>query len=131
MLQHICSVAQVKECRNKRCCCIKQKMENTPAPACEWKHFRDWALVVISCQLNASEQGLKIETEGWALIILHLSMKVYKISGHEKPKASVNLFDLCELINWLNTINSFVVSDFEDKQPLRTHISRQEIIKAT
>ena len=104
-------------------------MEDTPAPACEWKHFRDWALVVISCQLNASEQGLKVETWNWALIIHSLSMEAH-FPGHEKPKASVNLFDVCELINWLNTINSFVLPSFKNEQPLRTHISKQEIVEA-
>ncbi len=129
MLQLICSVAQVKECENGECHAIKQEMEDA-APACEWKNFRDWALVVVSCQLNAKKQGLEEETWNWALTVHNLSVEAH-FPGDEKPMASTILFDVCELINWLDTINSFIYPSFKDRQPLRTHIFKEEIVEAT
>ena len=134
MLQHICSVVQAKECGNEECDAIKQKLEDT-APACEWKRFRDWALVVISCQLNASKQGLEEEVWSWGWILYHLTCEAH-FSGHGNPgnqrlTPSVNLFDVCELINWLDTINSFIQPSFTYREPLRTHISKETIVQAT
>ena len=134
MLQHICSLAQVKECENGECDAIKQKLEDN-APACEWKHFRDWALVVVSCLLNASKQRLEEEVWSWAWISHNLSSEAH-FRGHGNPgnerlDAFVNLFDVCELINWLDTINSFIQPSFTHGQSLRTHISKEAIIQAT
>lgn len=100
------------------------------APACEWEHFRDWALVMISCQMNASNQGLNHESQKWGRIVFNLSM-VAKYIRRKKMLASVDLFEVCELINWMSTINSYIHPCYDSKTPIRTHISKQKISEAT
>ena len=52
-------------------------------------------------------------------------------SQNVKKTADVDLFDICELINWLETINSFGRTEVGSKTPLRTHMSKQQIVEAT
>ncbi len=105
-------------------------MECAPSPACEWKAFRDCALVMISCQQNANEQGLSEESRKWGRIVENLSSVAQRTSP-EKMSKSVDLFGVCELINWLSTINSYLHSGHTFQKPLRAHISQQKIFEAT
>ena len=104
-------------------------MKDAPAPACEWTSFWECALVIVSCQLNVSEQGLKDECQKWAHIVWNLAI-VVQFTKHEKMRATIDLFEVCELINWLSAINSFDQPNFVSKDPLRAHISRQEMDEA-
>lgn len=104
-------------------------MKDAPAPACDWTSFRECALVVISCQMNASEQGLEDETQKWAWLVYNLAC-VARCTIPEKMRAIVDLFEVCELINWLSAVNSFDKPYFELKEPLRAHISRQKMDEA-
>ena len=105
-------------------------MEDAPAPACEWKAFRDCALVMISCQQNANEQGLSEESRKWGRIVENLSSVAQRTSP-EKMSKSVDLFGVCELINWLSTINSYLHPSHTFQKPLRAHISQRTIFEAT
>ena len=98
------------------------------APGCDWKPFRDWVLIMISCQLNANEQGQNGETWKWARIGTNLS-NVASSTSHERTE-DFALFDVCELINWVSTINSHIHSSVRSQKPLRTHMSKQVISEA-
>ena len=123
-------------------------MEN--APRCEWKHFRDWVLQLIACLMNASDQNyerdnvsdpvlkkgkasnqtLKEELWNWGRVIYEFS-SVAKYTDRGKITASIDLFEIYELINWMLSINSFLISAYDSHSPLRTHISRHDIVEAT
>ena len=100
------------------------------APACEWRHFRDWALVVISCLLNAGNQGLIEESHGWGSLVFGLSMLADTIP-REKLPADVDLFEVFELINWMSTIDSYVHPLVDRQVSVRTHLSKRKIFEAT
>lgn len=101
------------------------------APACEWKCFRDWALVTMSCQMNSKTQGLDLESWKWAEIAHNLSIVATFTRRDKMLAANVDLFQVHELINWMVTINSHLHPSFEPHSPLRTHITKQKIVEAT
>ena len=127
MIQQVCKLADVKECQNSSCCSVRYKVEAF-APGCSWKLFRDWALAMISCQLNAHEQGQKDRTWKWARIGTN-SSNVASSTSHERMEGSA-LFDVCELINWVSTINSHIHPSLTSRKLLRTYVSKQEISEA-
>jgi hypothetical protein len=45
----LCLGAEIRECRNQAGLGNKQLIQDV-APACEWKGFRDWVTVAMSCQ---------------------------------------------------------------------------------
>ena len=130
IVQHLCKRANVKHCQNEPCFSTNQKL-NKVAPPCEWTSFRDFALVFISCQLNSNMEGSERGHMDWSWRVENLT-QIAQCIEHEKMKPSVNLFDVCELINWLSAINSFIQPPFKYQlQPLRAHISKQVLSEAT
>ena len=85
---------------------------------------------MISCQLNAGNLGLDRESQNWGKISHNLSI-VASYTRREKMFASVDLFKVCELINWISTVNSYIHPHYNSKTPMRTHISKQKIFEAT
>ncbi|MCJ1374270.1 hypothetical protein MMC20_005502 [Loxospora ochrophaea] len=127
LVQRICIITEVKECLNERRQIIRRKMTN--APHSEWKRFREWALVLMSCQISAKEQGLE---DGWKWgNVVHDLSTVAQFTRRDKMMASVDLFEICELINWMSTVNSHLYPFLRSQLPLRTHISKQKIVDAT
>ena len=106
----------------------REKMRS--APITEWKHFRDWVLTMMSCQLYASEQGLKKESDGYSLTVYTL-WTIAKSTHYEKMRADIDLFEIYELINWMSTIVGNLHPHFKIGSPLRTHITKQKISEAT
>ena len=100
------------------------------APIAQWKHFRDWALTMMSCQLYASDQGLKKESESYSKTV-HCLWMVAKYTRREKMRADIDLFGIFELINWMFAIVCSLHPHFRTQSPLRTHITRKKISEAT
>jgi hypothetical protein len=57
---------------------------------------------------------------------------VATFTHHDKMLAAgVDLFEVCELVNWMSTINCHIEPSFTSRSPLRTHTSKQKIVEAT
>ena len=130
LIQKVCKVTKIKECMNEECLRRKRKMRS--APSTEWNHFRDWALTMISCQFYASDQGLKDESRGYGNIV-HTLWMVARYTRHEKMRPDIDLFQVCELINWMFTVAYYLHPRFKKTaySPLRTHITEREVAEAT
>ena len=127
MVHRVCSLVKVKHCANTGCCFMKSLMQD--APKCEWKRFRDWALVIISCQMNAQDQGLYDESHSWGNIVEYVYLGALNTSP-EKMLADLNSFDICELINWILTASSDRLYSYR-WEPLQAHVSKKLTYKAT
>jgi hypothetical protein len=119
--------ANVKQCLNEKCQIVMQKLTN--APACEWKHFRDWALMLMSCQMNSKNQGSDAESWKWGRVVWNFYI-VAQSTRSDKMIASVDLFETCELINWMLAVNAYIHPSYKPQSPVRTHISEQKLTEA-
>jgi hypothetical protein len=99
------------------------------APSCEWKHFQDWAVMIMSCHINSKFQGLEKESLKWGHVIYSFFM-VAMYMQRDKMHALVDLFEVGELINWMLTINCHLNSCFKSRNPLRAHITKQIYLEA-
>jgi hypothetical protein len=54
-LGQLCLGAEIRECRNQACLGSKQLIQDV-ASTCEWRGFRDWAIVAMSCQASFTDK---------------------------------------------------------------------------
>ena len=99
------------------------------APIAEWKHFREWALTMASCQLHASDRALKNETRHFARVV-HTLWILARYIRHDKVLPEAELFGVYELINWMRSIAGYLHPEFRTDSPLRTAITTKEVFKA-
>ena len=100
------------------------------APVTEWQHFQDWVLMMMSCQLYASDQGLKRESNSYGHIV-HTLWMVAQYTRHDKMRADVDLVEICELIDWALSIVCDLHPHFKTQSPLQTHLTKRKISEAT
>ena len=85
--------------------------------------------MIMSCLLSSKAQELKEERFKWGKVVNNFSI-VAEFTHRDKMLPSVDLFEVCELINWMTTINGHSKTSFKSHTPLRTHITKQKFFEA-
>ena len=101
------------------------------APRCTWNRFRDWALVLMSCELDAKTQGLL--GQGYNLgQIVYLLFSIVRSTSRDKmiSEHEVDLLEVCELISWMTEIHFHLYPLYQPYLPLRTHLHREKVAEA-
>jgi tetratricopeptide (TPR) repeat protein len=116
-LAQLCIEAKIRDCRNTVCTEKRKTMEKA-APPCNWKAFRDWALVAMSCQeaFSHKQQLSKAHTHLVNAVfgcfeILHncITGVETRTSPHifhrfldgQKRATPIDLVGVCEIIFWM------------------------------
>jgi len=116
-LAHLCSQAKIRDCKNEACGSRRKDIENA-VPQCEWNPFREWAVVVISCQAAFTPQ--KRATRPFfhlsaAANICHWLLMEYKLEakpltrellGSGDRRAKIDLLDVIEVIYWMLVVQA-------------------------
>jgi hypothetical protein len=114
-LAHFCLQAQIRHCRNGECLENREFMDKI-VPRCEWSRFREWALMLISCQVSCTpEQKLRrphfhlsAAANACHLLLLGYRSERKKMSGvllgKDGEEITVDPFGVCEVISWMLTV---------------------------
>lgn len=105
--------SEISECANTRCTKYRDDMEKK-APHCNWKPFRQWALVAMSCQhafrgedrVSVAGAHVAHAVQGCIRIIREArhSPELFHEYLDHFPGQSVNLFEVFEVLHWMATI---------------------------
>lgn len=117
---YIALQAQLNTCRNTACVKMREKMEEV-APGCNWRPFRDWALVAMSCQA-AMDDTYKVShahthlARAVALFCMALKKCLRKkhrdtlflpfLDGDRESSHKIDLANVSNLIYWMARIQS-------------------------
>ena len=117
---YIALQAQLNTCRNPDCVKMKEKIKQV-APACDWRPFRDWALVAMSCQA-AMDDAYKVSyahthlARAVALFCMALKKCLRKkhrdelflpfLDGDGDPLHKIDRANVSNLIYWMARIQS-------------------------
>ncbi|KAI0002611.1 hypothetical protein F4779DRAFT_129392 [Xylariaceae sp. FL0662B] len=109
---YLCMKARIRYCRNEECKRNRENMDKL-MPQCEWPRFREWALLLVSCQASFSPEGKLSRAHthlAAAANIFHWLLIEYKhrgneltetLDGKDDQKSTVDLFGICEVIYWM------------------------------
>lgn len=101
------------------------------APPCAWIQFREWSLVLMSCELNAKNQELLAQGYHLGAIVRELYTLVGFASGAEfVSNSKVDSFEIYELINWMQEIHYHLYPLYKPHLPMRTHLHGKKVIEA-
>jgi hypothetical protein len=112
LLGTICLESGLSDCKNQGCTTTRNNM-SLIAPACEWKEFRDWALVAMSCQHNFSNH-VKLSLAnahvanavfGCVRILDDFRFRPQRFRpDFDGPRRVSDVVGVCNIIHWLATI---------------------------
>jgi hypothetical protein len=113
----LCAEAKVQNCENERCCDRKRVMDKA-APACDWKAFRDWALVAMSCQEAFSHEQKLSKAHSHLVTAVHSCVhllescksdpKIFHVFLDECSRVPVDLLGVCNIIHWMAAIQDWI-----------------------
>jgi len=113
-LGHFCLQAQIRYCRREKCRKTREIMDRV-VPRCEWARFREWALILTSCQASCTPEQRLLRPHfhlSAAAKICHWLLYQYKDERKKMTKVLldkdgeeliVDLFGVCEIIYWMQT----------------------------
>ena len=116
-LAYVCIEAGIRHCRNEECE-RNRKYFDKLMPQCEWPRFREWALLLISCQASFGPEGKLSRAHthlAAAANILHWLLIHYKhkakelrgtLDGKDDQRSIVDPFGICEVIYWMIIIQA-------------------------
>jgi hypothetical protein len=116
-LAHLCVQANIRDCRNAECLKRRQEVEDA-VPQCDWAPFREWTMVLISCQAaippeqRATRPFFHLSA---AANICHWLLLEYK--HRAKPltrdllvgkgrRLPIDLFNVIEVIYWMLVVQA-------------------------
>jgi hypothetical protein len=116
-LGQLCVAAEIRDCKNDTCLSTRQSLEEVVGP-CEWRSFREWALVTISCQASFTHQQKLTRAHAHivtAVSLCHWILHGYKTRSEEfdnilvgSSRRAVDLFGIFDIIYWMLTIQTHI-----------------------
>jgi len=109
LLAHICVAAKLRQCERKECI-EKRKVMEQVAPECEWRGFRNWAVLAMSCQQTFTiEQKMStahthIANAAYSCAMLTESVKDRKRDFIGGPKLESMMMGVSNVVFWMVTI---------------------------
>jgi len=98
-LAHFCLQAQIWHCRKGRMSQNREFMDKI-APRCEWSRFREWTLMLISCQVSCTPEQRLLRPH------FHISTAAnayHLLLGRDGEEVTVYPFGVCQIICWMLT----------------------------
>jgi len=146
-LGQLCLGAKIHECENPKCLSNRERIQKA-APECEWKSFRLWAIVAMSCQASftraqrLARANMHIAT---AVSLFNTLLAWYKNRAEEfhnilagSRRTRVDLVQVCDVIYWMLTIQASMGidnvvegkwgSDFIPERVIRSSIKKAKKI---
>lgn len=142
-LGQLCVNAEIRECRSQACLGNKQLIQNV-APACEWRCFRDWAIVAMSCQASFTDKQRLTRSHthlATTVSLFNTLLAWYKNRARAfdnvlvgSRRKGVDLVQVCDVIYWMLTIQARIGvgnvlegkwgPDFIPEQVIRSSVQR-------